>query len=164
MVCSATSRASDVGYNYRMTDIQAAVGREQLKRLPSIVAERRALAAHYAELLADSAGLGLPAEPCWARSNWQSYAVRPPEGVNQQALMQAMLDDKISTRRGIMCSHRGPAYRGDATPHPLLNSESAQDRSVLLPLYAGMTADEQCRVATSLAVALGAKPLLEAAC
>jgi dTDP-4-amino-4,6-dideoxygalactose transaminase len=142
-----------VGYNYRMTDIQAAVGREQLKRLPSIVAERRTLAARYAELLSDIAGIGLPVEPAWARSNWQSYAVRLPEGVSQQALMQAMLDDKISTRRGIMCSHREPAYRGDATPHPLLNSECAQDHSVLLPLYPGMAAEAQASVASRLRAA-----------
>ena len=62
-----------VGYNYRMTDIQAAVGREQLKRLPGIVRERRELAARYRELLAPIAGLGLPHEPAWARSNWQSF-------------------------------------------------------------------------------------------
>ena len=68
-----------VGYNYRMTDIQAAVGREQLKRLPAIVAERRDLAARYGELLADVPGLGLPHEPSWARSNWQSYCVQLPE-------------------------------------------------------------------------------------
>jgi dTDP-4-amino-4,6-dideoxygalactose transaminase len=57
-----------VGFNYRMTDIQAAVGREQLKRLPDIVASRRRHAARYKELLADIPGLGLPFEPAWGRS------------------------------------------------------------------------------------------------
>ena len=65
-----------VGFNYRMTDIQAAVGRKQLKRLPDLVARRRTLAARYAELLGNIEGLRLPAEPDWARSNWQSYCVR----------------------------------------------------------------------------------------
>lgn len=139
-----------VGYNYRMTDIQAAVGREQLKRLPAIVAERRDLAARYAELLADVPGIGLPHEPRWARSNWQSYSVRLPETIDQRAVMQAMLDSDISTRRGIMCSHREPAYRDQPLPHALGCSEQAQDRSVLLPLYPGMTPETQATVAAQL--------------
>ena len=67
-----------VGFNYRMTDIQAAVGREQLKRLPDIVAGGARWPRATRELLADIPGLGLPAEPDWARSNWQSYCVRLP--------------------------------------------------------------------------------------
>ncbi len=62
-----------VGYNYRMTDIQAAVGREQLKRLPDIVASRRALAGRYNELLANNIGIETPSEPAYARTNWQSW-------------------------------------------------------------------------------------------
>ena len=58
-----------------MTDIQAAVGREQLKRLPEIVERRRYLAQRYQEQLADVPGLKLPTQPAWAKSNWQSYCV-----------------------------------------------------------------------------------------
>ena len=93
-----------VGFNYRMTDMQAAVGCEQLKRLPEIVDKRRELAARYESLLAPIPGLGLPREPEWARSNWQSYCVRLPEVVDQKGVMQSMLDAGIATRRGIMCS------------------------------------------------------------
>jgi dTDP-4-amino-4,6-dideoxygalactose transaminase len=139
-----------VGYNYRMTDIQAAVGREQLKRLPDIVAERRALAARYRELLAGVDGLELPYEPPWARSNWQSYCVRLPEACEQRQVMQAMLDAGVSTRRGIMCSHREEAYRDAAVRHPLTESERAQDECVLLPLYPGMSPADQEQVASSL--------------
>ena len=60
----------ELGYNYRMTDIQAAIGREQLKRLPEIIERRRFLAVRYRERLADIPGLGLPEEPPWAHSNW----------------------------------------------------------------------------------------------
>ena len=56
-----------VGFNYRMTDIQAAIGREQLKRLPGIIAERRQIADRYRALLADVPGVGAPVEPEWAR-------------------------------------------------------------------------------------------------
>jgi len=146
-----------VGYNYRMTDIQAAVGREQLKRLDGIVRQRRALADRYRTLLAPIEGLGLPHEPDDARSNWQSYAVLLPDGLDQRAVMQAMLETGVSTRRGIMCSHREEAYADAAMPHPLPHSEHAQDRSILLPLYAQMTAAEQDEVVAALAAACGSR-------
>ena len=142
-----------VGYNYRMTDIQAAVGREQLKRLPDIIHQRRLLAESYGVLLTGSGGLGLPAEPAWARSNWQSYAVRLPHPCDQVGVMQAMLDAGISTRRGIMCSHLEPAYRDVDVRHSLIASEAAQKRSILLPLYPGLKASEQREVADALAAA-----------
>ena len=100
-----------LGYNYRMTDIQAAVGREQLKRLPEIVARRRSLADRYLSCWRISPGWVSPLEPDWARSNWQSYCVRLPARCDQRAVMQAMLDAGVSTRRGIMCSHREEAYK-----------------------------------------------------
>jgi dTDP-4-amino-4,6-dideoxygalactose transaminase len=142
-----------VGYNYRMTDIQAAVGREQLKRLPEIVAKRRALADGYRQLLADIPGLELPAEPHWARTNWQSFCVRLPEGCDQRNVMQDMLDAGISTRRGIMCSHREEAYHRLPLRQPLPNSESAQDHCILLPLYQQMEIEDQQRVASALRTA-----------
>jgi len=139
-----------LGYNYRMTDIQAAVGREQLKRLPEIVTLRRALADHYRELLRDIPGLSLSHEPEWARSNWQSYCVRLPTQINQRTVMQAMLDAGIGTRRGIMCSHREEAYMDLPLHHPLPESEAAQVHCILLPLYPQMTEEEQDRVAAAL--------------
>ena len=94
-----------VGYNYRMTDIQGAIGREQIKRLPGVVARRRELAARYHDALRGHPTLKAPVEPAWARSNWQSYAVRVPRGV-QRSIMQVLLDEGISTRRGVMNAHR----------------------------------------------------------
>ena len=136
-----------LGYNYRMTDIQAAVGREQLKRVPEIVARRRALAANYGALLANNLGIETPLEPARARSNWQSYSVGLPAHCDQRAVMQSMLDAGIATRRGIMCAHREDGYRnGWRLPH----SEEAQDRRIILPLYAQMTDDEQAYVVDAL--------------
>jgi perosamine synthetase len=136
-----------LGYNYRMTDIQAAVGREQLKRVPEVVAKRRALAARYNVLLANNVGIELPAEPARARSNWQSYSVTLPGHCDQRALMQTMLDAGVSTRRGIMCAHREDGYKnGKALP----NSEFAQDRRIILPMFHQMTEDEQVQVADTL--------------
>jgi perosamine synthetase len=123
----------EVGFNYRMTDLQAAVGREQLKRLPEIIATRRTLAAEYSKLLADVPGISVPKEPAWARTNWQSYAVRLADGSNQLPVMQRLLDAGISARRGVMCSHREVPYA--AEPAALPRSENAQDLAVILPLF-----------------------------
>jgi perosamine synthetase len=141
---------SMLGYNYRMTDIQAAVGREQLKRLPELVARRRALASHYAQLLSNNIGLTTPTEPSYARSNWQSYCVRLPSHCDQRTVMQTMLDAGIATRRGIMCSHREAVYAQVPLRVPLPHSEAAQDQCIILPLYPQMTSSEQEQVAAVL--------------
>lgn len=138
-----------LGYNYRMTDIQAAVGREQLKRLPGIVARRREIGEMYKRLLAPAQWIGLPQEPSWARSNWQSFAVRLPDHVDQRTVMQSMLDAGISTRRGIMCSHREDGYK-NSKHAPLPHSESCQDRTIVLPLYPQMTDDDIRKVVDAL--------------
>lgn len=155
-----------IGYNYRMTDIQAAVGREQLKRLPEIVARRRERARRYRELLSGISELGLPHEPYWARSNWQSFCIRLPAHCDQRQVMQHMLDAGVATRRGIMCAHREPAYAAvpwrsverHTTVGPsttLVESERAQDTSIILPLYHQMTDAEQDYVVETLADACG---------
>jgi perosamine synthetase len=137
-----------LGYNYRMTDIQAAVGREQLRRLPGIVARRREIADIYKSLLASAQWICVPQEPSWAKSNWQSFAVRLPDYCDQKAVMQIMLDAGIATRRGIMCSHREDGYK-DAPHAPLPHSEGCQDRTIVLPLYPQMTmADLELVVST----------------
>jgi perosamine synthetase len=139
-----------VAYNYRMTDMQAAVGRKQLMKLPDIVARRRILASRYTELLGNIEGLRLPFEPDWARSNWQSYCVRLPDRVDQKVVMQSLLDQGIATRRGIMCSHREKPYSDDKRCHDLHQSELAQDHSILLPIYAQMNEGDQLRIAEAL--------------
>jgi perosamine synthetase len=153
---------AELGFNYRMTDLQAAVGREQLERLPAMIERRRAQADRYAELLAGVPGLRLPVEPGWARSNWQSYCVELPPECDQRAVMQAMLEAGVSTRRGIMCAHREPAYAREpwlAAPSGLARSEHAQDRCVLLPIYHELTVEEQETVAGALRDACAAASL-----
>lgn len=146
----------EVGYNYRMTDIQAAVGREQLRRLPGIVEERRVLASRYARMLSTLSGLCLPEEPAWARSNWQSYCVTLPSSADQKHVMQHLLDAGVSSRRGIMCSHREPAYRQAGAHLGLRHSEWAQDQGILLPLFPSMSLEQQQAVVEALDSALQA--------
>jgi dTDP-4-amino-4,6-dideoxygalactose transaminase len=145
-----------VGYNYRMTDIQAAVGREQLKRLPTVISRRRELASHYHERLQPLSGVTVPREPEWARTNWQSYAVRLADGLEQRRVMQRLLDAGIATRRGVMNAHREAAYPPGTwrSVGALPRSERAQDTAVLLPLYHQMTDADQDLVVRVLEVAI----------
>ena len=158
-----------VGYNFRMTDIQAAVGREQLKRLPEIVGKRRELASRYKSLLSEIPGLGLPVEPDWARSTWQSFCVRLPIGSDQRQVMQSMLDAGVATRRGVMCAHREVAYpantwycagrtEGCACTagfcQRLRHSQEAQDHTIILPLFPQMSLEQQDYVVKALHDAL----------
>jgi len=133
-----------VGFNYRMTDIQAAVGRVQLGRLPEILERRVALAARYTGALRAIPGLEPPFVPPYARSNYQSYPVRVTADypLSRDELMQAMLERGISTRRGIMNAHQEAAYAGGGAP-ALAQSEAARDRVVLLPLFDGLTDGDQ---------------------
>jgi dTDP-4-amino-4,6-dideoxygalactose transaminase len=140
-----------LGFNYRLTDIQAAIGREQLSRLDPLVARRRELAARYEKALADVPGVLAPREPEWARTNWQSYAVRL-ERADLRAVMQRMLNDGIATRRGVMNAHTEAAYPEGTwrTPGSLAESERAQRDTLVLPLFHQMTLDEQDRVVRAL--------------
>lgn len=142
----------ELGYNYRMTDLQAAIGREQLRRLPGLVRERRQLVGAYCAQLS-STGLSLPNEPKWARSNWQSFCVGLPFELDQRAVMQMLLDQGISTRRGIMNIHLEKAYSSHNSHRAatlLDRSVSAQEETIILPLYSGMTDIELLRVTEAL--------------
>lgn len=153
----------ELGFNYRLTDIQAAIGREQLKRLPLSISERREMRARYQQLLSDIPGLITPFEPEWARANWQSYCVRLPQGADQRTVMQELLDAGVATRRGIMCAHLEAAYadpgswrcaggrnKANETCTNLAESERAQCECVILPLFSGMTDEQQRRVSSAL--------------
>lgn len=142
----------EVGYNYRLTDVQAAIGIEQVKRLDWIVQRRRELAHAYNAALADHPWLKTPYEPDWAHSNYQSYAVTLTENApcSRNELMQRLLEQGIATRRGIMLAHREKPFKVLAKDRPLQVSEHASDSSVLLPLYPSMTHDEQTVVLLEL--------------
>lgn len=150
-----------LGYNYRMTDIQGSIGREQVKRLPEIILRRRKLAARYHEELAVNSDITLPIEPEWARSNWQSYCIRLSEKYDQWCVMQRMLDEGIATRRGVQCAHREPTFpynewtcgirEGECdckenSCSRLKKCEIAQDYGLVIPLYYQMTEEDQDRV------------------
>lgn len=139
------------GFNYRMTDLQAAVGLVQLGRLPQMVARRRELASAYVAGLADVAGLRCVADPAYGTSNFQSFWVEvgPEYPLDREGLMAHLATRDISARRGIMAAHRQPAYA--AQPHgPLPVTERLTDNTVILPLFHQMTEAEQARVVDAL--------------
>jgi len=147
-----------LGFNYRMTDMQAAVGREQLKRLPAIVRRRRELAVRYHEGLDSAVGVRLPVEPALARTNWQSYAIRVEPG-RQRVIMQALLDAGIATRRGAMNAHLEGAYPQGTwrSSGPLRASEDAQATGIVLPLFHQLSDSDQDRVIDQVRRAVGAR-------
>jgi perosamine synthetase len=140
-------RYLEVGYNYRMTDIQAAVGLVQLGRLDAIVARRRELAARYRELLAGVPGVGLPGDPAHGTTNFQSFWIELADDfpLGRDELLEWLMADGISARRGIMAAHLEPAY-ADAAGIELPVTERLTRRSLILPLFHAMTAEEQDQV------------------
>jgi dTDP-4-amino-4,6-dideoxygalactose transaminase len=142
---------AELGFNHRMTDLQAAVGLVQIGRLDAMVAERRALAARYQAALDGVPELGLPGDPAHGTTNYQSYVVRLGGGtaIRRDAIMETLLAEGISTRRGIMAAHLEPAFAGvPAAPLPV--TEHLTRHSLILPLFHGMTDGEVDRVAEAL--------------
>jgi len=155
-------------FNFRMTDMQAAMGRTQLARLPQTIATRRALAERYCAALGDHPVLAPPAEPTWMRANFQSFPlrIRPGARRTQVEILQHLLDRGVASRRGVGNAHSEPAYANtpwscgpepcDAELHRqgrclrLRKSEEARDQTVMIPLFHGMTEEEQEHVIGSL--------------
>ncbi|VTR76317.1 DegT/DnrJ/EryC1/StrS family aminotransferase [Cellulomonas hominis] len=152
-VLAPAEEYAEVGFNYRMTDLQAAVGLVQLGRLPEAVDRRRSLGAVYAKQLAEVPGLRPVADPPWGTSNFQSYWVEVAPGfpMGRDALLAHLAAADISARRGIMAAHRQPAYgSGDHGPAALPVTERLTDGTLILPLFHRMSESEQARVVDAL--------------
>ena len=130
----------EFGYNYRMTDIQAAIGIRQLEKLDWIINERRKIALRYIQELIDIECIKLPVEKEGYFSNYQSFSIYLKKDcpVGRDELMQKLLDAGISTRRGVTTSHRETAYKSEYKNLHLPVSEDAADNSIMIPLYIPM--------------------------
>jgi dTDP-4-amino-4,6-dideoxygalactose transaminase len=142
----------EVAYNYRMTDIQAAVGIQQLAKLDWIVEERRKIAQRYLHELADITCIRLPREEDGYFTNWQSFSIFLKENapLTRNDLMQALLDKGIASRRGVMTSHRETAYKAMCQGLSLPRTELACDSSIIIPLYVPMDANDVSTVIAAL--------------
>jgi perosamine synthetase len=139
------------GWNYRMTDMQAALGLRQLELLDDILAERRRLAERYTDAIERIPFLEPPHDPGYAERTWQSYAVSliEPAPVGRNELMRRMLLDGVPTRRGVMAIHREASYADARVELP--HTDAASGSSLLLPLFAGLTDEQQDHVIDCLA-------------
>ncbi len=142
----------EVGYNYRLTDIQASVGIQQLEKIDWIVGKRRKIALKYHKAFKTLPFLQLPLEKKGYFSNYQSYSIYLKDDcpLSRNDIMQKMLDAGISTRRGIMTTHRETAYKEECAGISLPVSEKACDRSIILPLYVPMKDEDIEKVIVTL--------------
>lgn len=140
----------EIGYNYRMTDIQASVGIEQLKKLDFIVEKRRDIAKKYIDSFRNISFLKLPMEKDAYKSNYQSFCILLKENcpISRNDLMQKLLEKVISSRRGIMTAHQESAYRSRNEKLP--KSEYLRDNSIIIPLYYSMTEKETNYIITNI--------------
>ena len=145
-------RYDEVGYNFRMTDLQAAIGLVQLGRVEGFIERRRAFAARYTKELGKIGWLVPPVEPDGCRHNFQSYMARVANDapVSRDELMQGLLDRGISTRRGIMATHRELPYEDARWNRELPETNAATDECIILPLFHQMTDAEQTFVLESI--------------
>ena len=149
---------TEVGFNFRMTDLQAAVGLVQLGRLPQIVARRRAIAARYQDAITGIDGLRAVADPEYGAGNFQSFWVEvgAEYPTDRDGLLEALARADISARRGIMAAHRQPPYR-ELTPEAGLPvTEHLTDATLILPVYHQLTDEDQERVIAVLRAPGGA--------
>jgi dTDP-4-amino-4,6-dideoxygalactose transaminase len=137
-------RYDEVGYNFRLSDLHAALGVVQLRKLDRLVAARRAIAERYAEALR---GLEVEPfqEPAESRANYQSYLVRlrGVERAQRDRFLAAMQRRGVATRRGLMAAHLEPCHAGARISGRLVHTEAAEAQTVVLPIYAGLDRADQ---------------------
>jgi len=145
---------TEIGFNFRMTDIQAAIGLVQLRKIPEMVARRRALARRYQELLAGIPGLLTAGDSPNGETNYQAFWILLPEesAVDRDDLLRLLAEAEISARRGIMAAHLEPAYADTRPSLPV--TERLTARSLILPLFHQMTQAQQEQVVSVVTSAL----------
>jgi perosamine synthetase len=145
---------TELGFNFRMTDIQAAIGLVQLGKLAELIARRRALAQRYQQLLTCVPGVRTIADPGYGTTNYQSFWVLLPDDfpISRDELLQRLAEAGVSARRGIMAAHLEPAYKAHAH-RPLPVTERLTARTLILPLFHDLTESEQDVIVSVLAAA-----------
>ncbi|MBR9817214.1 MAG: DegT/DnrJ/EryC1/StrS family aminotransferase [Rhodospirillales bacterium] len=152
----AMSTFDMLGFNLRLSDIQAAVGVAQMSKLEGILNERRSLALCYSELLADVDELVLPADD--EGHTYQSYVVRTKTGdcSRRNSIMEHLASNNIQTRPGTHAVHRLGYYaeKYSLRPSEFPNASRAEDTTITLPIFPGMSHDQQVFVVDSIMSAL----------
>jgi dTDP-4-amino-4,6-dideoxygalactose transaminase len=144
------------GFNYRMSDIQAAIGVVQLGRLADILAGRRRAAAVYSEVLSAIEGVRPPVEPAGYRHTYQSYVVMTDPRIDRDQTIRAMRERGVECTLGTYSVSRQAAYQGrvmSGGEKPVASWE-AYERSITLPLFPQMTVEDVRLVAVTLGESL----------
>ena len=144
-----------IGYNFRLSDIQSAVGVAQMGKLDALLEERKHCAMRYHELLDNVVGLSLPHASPKSGHSYQSYVVRVTEGGRERRnrIMDVLASQNIETRPGTHAVHRLGYYarkyglKSEMFPNACL----AEDTSITLPIFPGMTGKDQESVASTIA-------------
>lgn len=133
-----------LGYNFRMTDIHAAIGLAQFKKLDYILVKRREIGEKYNNAFSTSKNIISPFVPSGYLHTYQSYLVRIKDGKKKRDIIMKKLREKgISSRGGITAIHREPLYVGLLGKISLPKTESANEEGLVIPLYVQMTDREQ---------------------
>jgi len=147
----AVETYDEVGFNYRMTDIQASIGIVQMQRLDDLLRIRREKAARYDRELVDIPWLRTPYVPPYATHTYQSYCVDLDPSVDREAVMRKLHEHGVATRRGVMATHLEKPYRSDLS---LPITEAKAKSTMLIPLFPSMTDIDQTTVVEALHAAL----------
>ena len=137
----------DAGFNYRMSDVHAAIMRVQLQRLPELLAARTAAARGYAERLDGVDGISLPVALADRTHPWQSYLVTTDESVDRDAVVVALRERGVGSNFGTYASHVQPVY-GSTEECP--NSKYLFERQLALPMHSNLVDDDLDYVADQL--------------
>jgi perosamine synthetase len=149
-----------LGFNYRLSEIAAAIGIAQVERANAILAARSALAAQYRARLAGMEGVTPPPEQSVGPRSWFVYAVRLDDGIDRDAVIDRLGAAGIPAKAYLPCIHLQPFYRerfgykGGEFPR----AEEAARRSLALPFFTAMTEQQVERVCAALAEALRQSP------
>lgn len=146
------------GYNYRLSDVLAAIGIAQLEKLDGLLARRRSRAERYRDLLSRARDLELPTDAPWGKHVFQSYVVTLPGNVDRDAVIRRLANVGVESTIGTYALHSQPFYM-DAfgyRPDDLPIAEAAFRRTLSIPLFPSMTDEQQDHVAESLISAISA--------
>ncbi|MEA2558414.1 MAG: perosamine synthetase [Actinomycetota bacterium] len=149
-----------LGFNYRMSELQAAVGVAQMRRIDELLARRAVVANWYAEALADVHEVTTPAHAEWAKPALFVMHLRVADGIDRDRLVERMNADGVETKAYFEPPiHRQPVYAGrtECIPAPLLETERASSNRLIVPFFGTMTRDQVDRVAVTLRAALGGR-------
>lgn len=139
-----------LGFNYRLTDLQAAIGRAQLKKLDEILEKRKKLAERYTAYFSQSKTIIPPFSPDYVKHTYQSYMVKLKNKKVRDQMSQQLTKNGIANKKGIMLIHKEPLYL-QLFPSLLLPvSEYIADTTLIIPFFPQMTKKEQNVILNSL--------------